>query len=74
MLSRPVLLDDGEIRGADGGAPEVLGPTVEVLGELAASGPALEVAIGNGGVATWLYEAVGFRRAHVYATYEKPVG
>ena len=74
MLSRPVRVDDGEIRGADGGAPEVLGPTVEVLAELAASGPALEVTIGNGGVATWLYEAVGFHRAHVYATYEKPVG
>lgn len=74
MLSRPVLLDDAEIRGADGGAPEVLGPTVEVLGELAASGPALEVAIGNGGDATRLYEAVGFHSAHVYATYEKPVG
>ncbi|MEJ6544096.1 hypothetical protein PQI65_12960 [Brachybacterium paraconglomeratum] len=74
MLSRPVLLDDGEIRGADGGAPEVLGPTVEVLGELVASGPALEVASGTGGVATRLYEAVGFHRAHVYATYEKPVG
>ncbi|WP_341854752.1 hypothetical protein [Brachybacterium sp. GPGPB12] len=74
MLSRPVLLDDGEIRGADGGAPEVLGPTVEVLGELVASGPALEVASGTGGVATRLYEAVGFHRAHVYATPEKPVG
>ncbi|MEV0866335.1 hypothetical protein AB0I24_00125 [Brachybacterium paraconglomeratum] len=74
MLSRPVLLDDGEIRGADGGAPEVLGPTVEVLAELVASGPALEVASGTGGVATRLYEAVGFHRAHVYATYEKPVG
>lgn len=50
------------------------GPTVEVLAELAASGPALEVAIGTGGVATRLYEAVGFHSAHVYATYEKPVG
>ena len=52
----------------------MLGPTVEVLAELVASGPALEVASGTGGVATRLYEAVGFHRAHVYATYEKPVG
>lgn len=74
MLSRPVGAGAGEIRGADGGAPEVLGPTVEVLAELAASGPALEVAIGTGGVATRLREAVGFHRAHVYATDEKPVG
>lgn len=51
-----------------------MGPTVEVLAELAASGPALEVAIGNGGVATRLYEAVGFHSAHDYATYEKPAG
>ena len=57
MLSRPVLLDDGEIRGADGGAPEVLGPTVEVLAELVASGPALELASGTGRVATRLREA-----------------
>lgn len=67
MLSRPVGAGAGEIRGADGGAPEV-------LAELAASGPALEVAIGTGGVATRLREAVGFHRAHVYATDEKPVG
>lgn len=52
----------------------MLAPTVEVLAELAASGPALEVAIDNGRVATRLYEVVGFHRAHVYATYEKPVG
>ena len=52
----------------------MLGPTVEVLADLAVSGSALEVAIGTGGVATRLYEAVGFHRAHIYATYEKPVG
>lgn len=52
----------------------MLGPTVEVLAELVVSGPALELASGTGGVATRLYEAVGFHRAHVYATPEKPVG
>lgn len=45
-----------------------------MLAELAASGPALEVAIGTGGIATRLYEAVGFHGARVYATCEKPVG
>src|SRR4051794_28321399 len=32
-------------------APEVLGPTVELLAELAGAGPALELAIGTGRVA-----------------------
>lgn len=38
-------------------APEVLGPTVEVLSELAAGGAALELAIGTGRVAIPLHEA-----------------
>ncbi len=38
-------------------APEVLGPTVEVLRELAAGGRALELAIGTGRVAIPLHEA-----------------
>lgn len=38
-------------------APEVLGPTVELLGELAAGGRALELAIGTGRVAIPLHEA-----------------
>ncbi|MEE1651589.1 class I SAM-dependent methyltransferase [Brachybacterium sp. J144] len=38
-------------------APEVLGPTVARLAELAAGGPALELAIGTGRVAIPLHEA-----------------
>ncbi|MGP9538678.1 class I SAM-dependent methyltransferase [Brachybacterium sp. AOP43-C2-M15] len=38
-------------------APEVLGPTVATLAELAAGGPALELAIGTGRVAVPLREA-----------------
>ncbi|CAN5166653.1 class I SAM-dependent methyltransferase [soil metagenome] len=38
-------------------APEVLGPTVEVLADLAGGGPALELAIGTGRVAIPLSEA-----------------
>ncbi|WP_114855476.1 class I SAM-dependent methyltransferase [Brachybacterium sp. YJGR34] len=38
-------------------APEVLGPTVEVLAELAAGGRALELAVGTGRVAIELTEA-----------------
>ena len=38
-------------------APEVLGPTVEVLAELAGDGPAIEFAIGTGRVAIPLMEA-----------------
>jgi SAM-dependent methyltransferase len=38
-------------------SPEVLGPTVEVLSQLAGSGPALEFAIGTGRVAIPLSEA-----------------
>ena len=37
-------------------APEVLGPTVDVLARLAAGGPALEFAIGTGRVAVPLSE------------------
>lgn len=37
-------------------APEVLGPTVEVLAELAGDGPALELAVGTGRVAIPLRE------------------
>ena len=38
-------------------APEVLGPTVQRLAELAAGGPALELAVGTGRVAVPLHEA-----------------
>ena len=38
-------------------APEVLWPTVDLLAELAAGGPALELAIGTGRVAIPLREA-----------------
>lgn len=56
MVDQQVLWDDEAARTYDTPgegmfAPEVLGPTVERLAELAAGGPALELAIGTGRVA-----------------------
>jgi len=62
MINQQQLWDDEAARKYDTPgqgmfAPEVLGPTVEVLGKLAGDGPAVEFAIGTGRVAIPLSEA-----------------
>ncbi|MFC7596661.1 class I SAM-dependent DNA methyltransferase [Terrabacter sp. GCM10028922] len=60
--------------------PAVLGPTVDVLHELAGSGPALELAIGTGRVALPLHErgvevhGIDFSEAMVAELRSKPGG
>lgn len=62
-----------EARGR-GLARAVLARTLASGAEAGFTGAALEVDAESLTGATRLYEAVGFERAHVYATYEKPVG
>lgn len=62
MVNQQQLWDDEAARKYDTPgegmfAPEVLGPTVEVLSKLAGNGPAVEFAIGTGRVAIPLSEA-----------------
>ena len=61
-----------EARGR-GLARAVLARTLASGAEAGFTGAALEVDAESLTNATRLYEAVGFERAHVYATYEKPV-
>ena len=61
-----------EARGR-GLARAVLARTLASAAQAGFSGAALEVDAESLTGATRLYEAVGFHRAHVYATYEKPV-
>jgi ribosomal protein S18 acetylase RimI-like enzyme len=51
----------------------VLARTLASAAQAGFTGAALEVDAESLTNATRLYEAVGFERAHVYATYEKPV-
>ena len=62
-----------EARGR-GLARAVLARTLASAAQAGFTGAALEVDAESLTNATRLYEAVGFHRAHVYATYEKPVG
>ncbi|GGN05379.1 methyltransferase [Terrabacter tumescens] len=81
----PSPFDERVAPGYDAGsahmfAPEVLGPTVDVLHELAGKGPALELAIGTGRVALPLTErgvevhGIDFSEAMVAQLRSKPGG